>query len=92
MFPVKKRPTVIPIDQEIEAAYLESVLKDRRIPYVFVSYYDSAYAGLFQAQNGWGHVEVPLDYVDEVENLYDQVKKAGLAPSNGEPPETDPCE
>ncbi len=85
MFPVKKRPNVIPIDQQIEAAYLESVLKDREIPYVLVSYYDTAYAGLFQSQNGWGHVEVPLEYADEVKNLYTEVKKALPAEREEEP-------
>jgi len=89
MFPVKKRPNVIPIDQQIEAAYLESVLKDRKIPYVLVSYYDTAYAGLFQTQNGWGHVEVPLEHADEVKNLYTEVKKAGPADRETGPGQAD---
>jgi len=76
MFPVKKRPNVIPIDLPIEAEYLESVLKDHSIPYVFVSYYDTAYAGLFQTQNGWGHVEVPMEHAGTVQKLYAEVKKA----------------
>lgn len=84
MFPVKKRPTVIPIEKEIDARYLESVLKDREIPYTLVSYHDSAYAGLFQLEHGWGHVEVPLERVEEVEGLYREVVEAGPAdPSEG---------
>ena len=78
MFPVKKRPTVIPIDRELDADYLKSVLKDREIPHTFVSYYDSAYGGIFQLQNGWGHVEVPMDRVEEVKRLYREVKEAEI--------------
>jgi hypothetical protein len=77
MFPVKKRPNVITIEKEIDARYLESVLKDHEIPYHMVSYHDSAYAGLFQLERGWGHVEVPLERVEEVEQLYRKVVAAG---------------
>ena len=77
MFPVKKRPNVIPIEKEIDARYLESVLQDRGIPYTLVSYHDSAYAGLFQLEHGWGHVEVPHERVEEVEQLYREVIEAG---------------
>ncbi len=77
MFPVKKRPNVIPIEKEIDARYLESVLQDHEIPYHMVSYHDSAYAGLFQLEHGWGHVEVPLERVEEVEQLYKEVLEAG---------------
>ncbi len=80
MFPVKKRPTVIPIDRELDAEYLKSVLKDREIPHTFVSYYDSAYGGIFQLQNGWGHVEVPIEHVETVKQLYDEVREAEIAP------------
>ena len=81
MFPVKKRPNVIPIEKEIDARYLESVLQDREIPYHMVSYHDSAYAGLFQLEHGWGHVEVPHERVGEVEQLYKEVVEAGPADS-----------
>ncbi|MDY7027346.1 MAG: hypothetical protein SVR04_03500 [Spirochaetota bacterium] len=86
---MKKRPNVISIDQQIEAAYLESVLKDRDIPYVLVSYYDTAYAGLFQSQDGWGHVEVPMEHADEVRTLYTEVKKAGPAGREDAPEQAD---
>ena len=87
MFPVKKRPNVIPIEKEIDARYLESVLKDREIPYNIVSYHDSAYAGLFQLEHGWGHVEVPADRVEEAEQLYREVVAAGPTDSTVDHPE-----
>jgi len=85
MFPVKKRPNVIPISLEIEAEYLKSILKDNDIPSVFVSYYDTAYAGLFQSQNGWGHVEVPMDHAEEVKRLYAELKQSSTNPEEPAP-------
>jgi hypothetical protein len=76
MFPVKKRPNAVAIDTEMEAGILEMVLKDHEIPYVFVSYHDTAYDGIFQLQHGWGHVEVPLERVEEVKRLYQEVKES----------------
>jgi hypothetical protein len=94
MFPVKKRPNAVPIDKEMEANFLEMVLKDRDIPYVFVSYHDTAYDGIFQLQHGWGHVEVPMEYVEEVQQLYEEVKHSRPVMDeepgkggSGEPPE-----
>ncbi len=76
MFPVKNRPNAVTIDTEMEANILEMVLKDYDIPYVFVSYHDTAYNGIFQLQHGWGHVEVPLEYVEQVQDLYKEVKNS----------------
>ena len=76
MFPVKNRPNAVAIDTEMEANILEMVLKDHDIPYVFVSYHDTAYNGIFQLQHGWGHVEVPLEYVEQVQDLYEEVKNS----------------
>ena len=87
MFPVKKRSNVIAIEKEIDGRYLESVLKDHEIPYHMVSYHDSAYAGLFQLEHGWGHVEVPEDRVEEVQKLYSEVVAAGPRDSSEKTPE-----
>jgi hypothetical protein len=76
MIPVKPRENVIPIDKAIEADFLKSVLQDREIPHVFVSYHDTAFKGVFQLQNGWGHVEVPGEYVEEVQELYREVRES----------------
>jgi hypothetical protein len=80
MIPVKPRDNVIPIDREIEADFLRSVLEDRGIPHVFISYHDTAFKGVFQVQNGWGHVEVPEEKAEEVRRLYEEVKQSGEKP------------
>ncbi|HDQ13563.1 MAG TPA: hypothetical protein ENN41_01965 [Sediminispirochaeta sp.] len=77
-FPIKNRPNTIGIARQLDAEYLKSVLDDLEIPYHMVSYHDSAYAGIFQFQNGWGHVEVPPEYVEEVTRLYQEVREANI--------------
>ncbi|MCL5935270.1 MAG: hypothetical protein M1543_02085 [Firmicutes bacterium] len=47
------------LENEIEAQLLESILKERDIPFLIRSYHDMAYDGLFQTQKGWGSVYTP---------------------------------
>jgi hypothetical protein len=54
------------LDNEVEARLLQSLLNEREIPHVIVSYHDAALDGLFQASRGWGHVEAPSAYKEEV--------------------------
>ena len=54
------------LDNEIESRLLDAELTSRDIPHMVVSYYDTAYDGLFQYSQGWGHVEAPVESKDEV--------------------------
>lgn len=56
------------------ARLLESVLIAREIPHHMRSYHDSAYAGLFQLQKGWGQVVAPRAYEDEIREVYADLK------------------
>jgi hypothetical protein len=57
---------IIVLDNEIEARLIDSVLTERNIPHRMKSYHDSAYDGIFQAHKGWGHIEAPLRYKEEI--------------------------
>ena len=50
------------IDDEVQAQLLEDELEERDIPHLVVSHGDTAYDGVFQTTQGWGHVEAPPDY------------------------------
>lgn len=54
------------LDSMVEAHVLESMLKQREIPHLIQSYHDSAYDGVFQGPRGWGHVEAPPSYEEEI--------------------------
>ena len=54
------------IENEIESLRLDSELEVRNVPHAMRSYHDTAYDGLFQFSAGWGHVEAPVEYRDEI--------------------------
>lgn len=60
---VKKIAT---LDNESQALLLDSVLNDRGIPHFIKSYHDSAYDGIFVGQKGYGHIEAPDKFKEEI--------------------------
>jgi putative heme iron utilization protein len=64
---------ILMFKNEIEAMLLHEILTEKQIPHVIRSYHDSAYDGLWQTQSGWGHVEAPVEYSDEILNVYNQM-------------------
>jgi len=63
------------LDNEIEAQLVDSILDERGIPHLMVSYHDTAYDGLFQTQKGWGHVSSPAPFKQEILEILDEVRK-----------------
>ncbi len=61
------------IDNEIQANYLNEVLKDKNIPHRLKSYHDSALNGLYQATKGWGIIEAPKEYKTEILTIVDEL-------------------
>jgi hypothetical protein len=45
---------------------LDSILTERDIPHRLRSYHDSAYDGIFQTQKGWGIIQAPPQYEEEI--------------------------
>ncbi len=45
---------------------MDSILTEREIPHRLKSYHDTAYDGIFQVQKGWGIVEAPESYRNEI--------------------------
>ena len=64
---------ILTLENEVEAQLLQKLLDERKIPYVIKSYYDSALDGLFQAQKGWGHIEAPDEYHEEIVKIYNDL-------------------
>jgi hypothetical protein len=65
-----KYKKIVVLQNALEARLMESVLKDRRIPHRIRSYHDSALDGLFQVTKGWGHVEAPKEYEDQIKAIH----------------------
>lgn len=63
-------------DNAAEAQALQSLLAEHGIPASIVSFYDTAYDGLFQAQYGWGVIRVAeLDFI-EAQRIVREWKKS----------------
>jgi hypothetical protein len=78
-----KLEKVVVLDDEVQAEVVDSILSAAGIPHVMRTYHDAALDGLFQASQGWGHVEAPSDYRDQILTIISELKKQ---PSNPPPP------
>jgi hypothetical protein len=61
---------VLVLNNETEARLLDAVLEERGVPHLMRSYHDRAYDGLWQAQRGWGHVEAPPSWHEQIQEIY----------------------
>jgi hypothetical protein len=66
---------ILMLSNEIEAMLLDEILTEKKIPHIIRSYHDSALDGLWQTQSGWGHVEAPEEYKNEIILIYDEMSK-----------------
>jgi len=66
---------VVVLENTIQAQLLDSILTERNIPHVMVSYRDSAYDGIYQLRKGWGHVEAPERYREEIAAIYEDLSR-----------------
>jgi len=64
---------ILMFDNEIEAMLLDEILTDKKIPHIIRSYHDSALDGLWQIQSGWGHIEAPEEYKEEILTIYNEM-------------------
>ena len=66
---------VATLENEIEARLLDSVLDERNIPHLILSYYDTAYNGLYQTQKGWGYISAPRAYLEKIKEIISYLRK-----------------
>jgi hypothetical protein len=62
--------TILVLNNAIEANLLDGLLNERSIPHVIRSYHDSAYDGLFQFHSGWGQLDAPEKFREEILKIY----------------------
>ena len=65
-FPLMTFVKIANIENGIEAQVLESVLKERDVPFRLRSFSDTAYDGLFQFHQGWGEIYAPAERKEEI--------------------------
>lgn len=67
---MSKQVKILIFRNEIEAMLLNEILTDKNIPHLIRSYHDSALDGLWQSQSGWGHIEAPEEFREEIIATY----------------------
>jgi hypothetical protein len=70
---MSKPVKILMFKNEIEAMLLDEILTDKQIPHLIRSYHDSAYDGLWQTQSGWGHIEAPEEFAEEILDTYNKM-------------------
>ncbi len=66
---------VTSLENEIEARLLDSILNERNVPHLIISYHDTAYDGLYQTQKGWGYISAPGVYLEEIREIISYLRK-----------------
>ena len=64
---------ILDLNNEFEAGIMEEVLNDKKIPFGIVPSGDSALGGIWELENGWGYIEAPVEYKDEIMRLYKEI-------------------
>jgi hypothetical protein len=75
---MKKKKRLVEIDSNVDATFMDSILLEKDIPHVMVSYSTTPFINLFQTQKGWGHISAPAEYLKEIEELYGEFKKSRI--------------
>ena len=64
---------ILDLNNEFEAELLEEILKDKNIPYGIIPVSDSAFGSIEILENGWGYVEAPARFKDEILEIYAEI-------------------
>jgi hypothetical protein len=64
---------ILDLNNEFEAGIMEEVLNDKKIPFGIVPSGDSALGGIWELENGWGYIEAPVEYKEEITRLYEEI-------------------
>ena len=66
---------VLVLNNEFEAGLMEEILTDRSIPHGIITSDDTALGGIVELEYGWGYIEAPPQYHDEILRLYAEAAK-----------------
>ena len=73
---------ILTLDTEVQARLLDSVLTSQGIPHVMRSYHDSAYDGIFQGPRGWGRIEAPAEFREDILAIFNDLERESPLPED----------
>lgn len=62
------------LENPVQANVVNNELHERDIPHVIIDHHDTALDGLFQSNWGWGRLEVPEEYGQQVAEILEDLK------------------
>jgi len=71
---------ILTLDNEFEAELMEEVLMDKQIPYGIIVRDDSALGSITGLEDGWGYLEAPERYRDEILKIFDEIRNSDTEP------------
>jgi hypothetical protein len=66
---------ILDLSNEFEAERMEEILKEKNIPYGLVPVSDSAFGSIEVLENGWGYLEAPARFKNEILKIYEDLTK-----------------
>ena len=66
---------ILVLDNEFEAERLTEILNSKNIPHGIIPASDSILGGIEQMEIGWGYLEAPIRFLDEIKAIYKEIEK-----------------
>jgi hypothetical protein len=66
---------ILDLNNEFEAERMEEILRVKNIPYGIVQVSDSAFGSIEMLENGYGYLEAPAIYKDEILAIYSEITR-----------------
>jgi hypothetical protein len=64
---------ILDLNNEFEAERMKEILKEKNIPFGIVPVSDSAFGSIEILENGWGYLEAPSRFKNEILEIYAEV-------------------
>jgi hypothetical protein len=64
---------ILDLNNEFEAERLEEILKEKNIPFGIVPVSNSAFGNIEILENGWGYLEAPSRFKNEILEIYAEI-------------------
>jgi hypothetical protein len=61
---------ILDLNNEFEAERMEEILKEKDIPFGVVPVSNSAFGSIEILENGWGYLEAPLRFKEQILEIY----------------------
>lgn len=73
------------LENIFEGQMMEQILRDQQIPHDIRTYRDEVYGNLFEINKGWGSIQAPVSYKEQILELLHELRRESAAEDEGIP-------